>query len=112
MIISMENEIFDACGSYRLGQLEDTDFATIVKSFGEPTITDVSADEKVTCEWNLTFEMEDGRFIQATIYDYKSDVDFSENTRWSIGGFDERAVFCVTSVLYLDNDFKKLVEGV
>ena len=112
MIMSMENIEFDACGSYRQGQLENTTFEQLVASFGEPTFMDRSFDEKTTVEWHLTFEMEDGSFVQATIYDYKTDIDFAENIRWSIGGFDERAAVCVTSVLYLDNDFKKLVEGV
>ena len=112
MIISMENNQFDSCGSYRQGHIENATFEQLVASFGEPTFMDRSFDEKVTVEWHLTFEMENGSYVQATIYDYKTGIDFAENTRWSIGGFDELASTCVNSVLYLDRDFKKLVEGV
>lgn len=111
MFHTMDNQEFDACGSHLQGRLTGYSYEQLVRSFGEPTFSGPSEDGKTTVEWHIEFEMEDeavkiygcSKFVKATIYDYKSDVDASENTRWSIGGWENMAESCVSSVIYLDH---------
>ena len=105
MILSQENKKFNTTGSHLQGRLK-ADFLEVVKSFGQPTIR-WSIDDKVTREWNITFDLEDGTTTHATIYDYKSDVPAEFNQNWSIGGWDPMAATCVNAVIALDRFFEK-----
>lgn len=58
----------------------DATYAQLTEAFGEPSRT--FADGKVTCEWILDL---DGTI--ATIYDWKSDTPYAEQTSWHVGGF-------------------------
>ena len=102
MIKLMDNKRFDAAGSHLQGKINYR-YDDLVHSFGEPTITQ-HIDDKITCEWQLTFNLEDDRKIKATIYDYKSDVPAEDNNNWSVGGYEMDAFICVKSTLYLDHE--------
>tara|TARA_A200000159_G_scaffold164659_1_gene195326 strand:+ start:415 stop:744 length:330 start_codon:yes stop_codon:yes gene_type:complete len=99
MILSQVNKLFDATGSSKVGTLE-IDFDQIIKSFGYPTIVDRCDKTKV--EWNITFNLEDGRTIKSTIYDYTIEGPAELNTVWQIGGYDPAAAACVNAVVALD----------
>ena len=102
MINSVENKIFDACGSHLQGNIIDHTYDELVHSFGEPTIVDGPCD-KTRVEWNLTFDLEDGETVKATVYDYCNDEPLDENRFWSIGGWNHSAYTLVASTLYLDH---------
>lgn len=70
-----------AVGTSCQGYFPDgTTYADLVRIFGEPQIQG-SDDGKIQIEW-VGFV----NGIQFTIYDYKSPVDFTQNTDWHIGG--------------------------
>lgn len=99
MILSQVNKRFDATGSSIMGTLK-SDFDEIITSFGYPTIVDRC--DKTQVEWNITFNLEDGRTVKATIYDYTIDGPAELNKEWSIGGYDPTAAACVNAVIALD----------
>jgi|TARA_B100001094_G_C17594516_1_gene513545 hypothetical protein len=99
MILSQVNKRFDATGSSKMGTLE-IDFDQIIKSFGYPTIVDRC--DKTQVEWNITFELEDGRKVQSTIYDYTIEGPAELNKVWQIGGYDPAAAACINAVVALD----------
>jgi len=71
-------------GTFKVGSLQDVDYDKIASVFGEPSITEPSADNKVQFEWVLTYD--DKVF---TIYDWKTfDREYTlyELNVWSIGG--------------------------
>ena len=65
----------------------------MIEAFGEPTYIETSADDKVSTEWNLEFELADNTapYIVGTIYDWKR-YDAGKACRsgdefeWHIGG--------------------------
>jgi hypothetical protein len=78
----------DPCGTSLMGYMNAT-YYDLVTVFGEPNYgPNDSMDDKVTCEWNLTFE--DGTV--ATIYDYKEGSTPFYNYDWHIGGHNMDAV--------------------
>ena len=104
MILSQEHKAFDCCGSHLIERITDMSYDELVHSFGQPTFEGVSPDEKTRVEWNLTFDLEDGNVVKATVYDYKADhTPLNELKMWSIGGWNEMAATCVNAVLYLDH---------
>ena len=84
-----------------------TTYGQLVKTFGEPTMTDASPYEKVNAEWILEFTIpfidewgeEDFKYVKATIYNWKDGYVPTEEYNWHIGGFDNEAVECVEKVL-------------
>lgn len=109
MILSMENKAFDACGSHLQDRITEYTYDQLVKSFGEPTFSGISPDEKTRVEWNLKFDLEDGTTTHATVYDYKCDRPLDENKVWSVGGWNVVGARCVDAVLFLDHGLKKVL---
>lgn len=52
----------------------------LVKAFSQPSILG-SADDKVQAQWLLKV----GVYGYATVYDYKIDGDYKDNTEWHVG---------------------------
>lgn len=64
---------FDMNGtSFHDGYIKAT-YNQLVKAFGKPLYTDVN-DYKVTCEWELKIEDEDGNQVGFTVYDWKEGI--------------------------------------
>jgi len=58
--------------SFHDGYIKAT-YNQLVKAFGKPVYTD-STDDKVTCEWELKIEDENGNQVGFTVYDWKEYV--------------------------------------
>ena len=99
MILSQVNKLFDSTGSCKQGFLT-ANLDEFINSFGYPTIT--NRCDKTQVEWNIIFELEDGRTIKSTIYDYCIDEDIESNNEWQLGGYDPAAAACVNAVIALD----------
>jgi len=86
----------------------NTTYADLVAIFGEPTVGPSinSIDDKVTCEWRLTFGRGKSKIL-ATIYDWKtySGTPMDEY-EWHIGGSDPKAVELVTKCI---NEYQWMV---
>lgn len=78
------------------------DYDTLVKTFGQPTIgpDTPSADDKTTCEWNLTLGGE-----TVNIYDWKeyTGVTPRGTYEWHIGGRSRAAVEAAEKALAVGN---------
>ena len=74
-----------------------TNYTDLVEVFGEPRYT--SGDDKVTAEWDLEFDLGDGKYVTATIYDWKlGETPFVEYN-WHIGGFSTEAADVVSQFM-------------
>ena len=75
-----------------------TNYTDLVEVFGEPRYTN-SGDDKVTTEWDLEFDLGDGKYVTATIYDWKlCGTPFVEYD-WHIGGFSTEAADVVSQFM-------------
>lgn len=88
------NPFLSIAGSGYQGEVRCT-FEHLVEAFGMP-IFNPTSDGKTQAEWRVLF---DGGVI-ASIYDYKEgEIPVDQITRWSIGGYDRKAVECVLAAL-------------
>ena len=82
-------------GSSLQGYIKTT-FADLVEKFGKPDVIDL---DKSTAEWCVEFcvDLGDGDtgYVNATIYDWKTDSTPMGEYDWHIGGFNFGAVECV-----------------
>ncbi len=103
IINNIENsQSIKTSGSSLVGYVP-TSYEELVNAFGEPSYTEPSGDGKVQKEWNLEFELEDGNYVVATIYDYcVGERGYLEpGYEWHVGGFDYRALELVEDALEL-----------
>lgn len=92
---NFENTIEAATyGTHLVGYVE-TQYDTLVRVFGEPTM-EGGIDDKSFCQWNLEFE--DGTV--ATIYDWKEDVLPTGLYNWHVGGRTTEALTMVLDTLH------------
>lgn len=84
----------DANGTCLQGEVL-TNYAKLVKVFGEPTFGPDGNGDKTTCEWVVKFK--DGTV--ATIYDWKLYSTPFMDYHWHIGGFNYTAVERVLDAL-------------
>jgi len=96
-------------GSSLLGYIKTT-YADLVEKFGEPDTIDL---DKSTAEWCVEFcvdlGMGDYKFVNTTIYDWKTDSTPMGEYEWHIGGFGFDAVECVDN--YMNGDYTFVGEG-
>ena len=98
-IVNIRNsQSIETTGSSLIGHITGT-YNELIKVFGEPTYKENSADNKVSTEWNLEFELADNTtpYIIGTIYDWKR-YDSGEACRggdkfiWNVGGKSHKAL--------------------
>jgi|TARA_R110000772_G_scaffold239842_1_gene351925 hypothetical protein len=98
-IVNIRNsQSINTTGSSLIGHITGT-YTELIKAFGEPTYIENSADDKVSTEWNLEFELADNTtpYIIGTIYDWKR-YDGGEACRggdkfvWNVGGMNYKAL--------------------
>lgn len=75
-------------GTHRVGTL-DAPFQDLIDCFGEPDCYG-SPDGKTQVEWRRKV---DGNVF--AIYDYRSSNHFTDNTQWSVGGYNYDAMMTV-----------------
>ena len=90
-------------GSSLVGTIEAT-YEELIRAFGEPTYKEPSGDGKVSTEWVLEFEHQDGKYVVATIYDWKmydngKACRSGEKFKWHVGGFNYEALELVEEEL-------------
>jgi len=90
-------------GSSLVGTIEAT-YEELCKAFGEPTYKEPSGDGKVSTEWKLEFELQGGKYVVATIYDWKMYDEgkacrSGEKFEWHVGGFNYEALELVEEEL-------------
>ena len=84
-----------ASGTFLVGNVKTT-YTDLVETLGEPHHT---MGDKVTAEWDLKFEDEDGHQFVATIYDWKTTSTPMGEYAWHIGGHSQEAVWAVQDLL-------------
>ena len=86
-------------GSSLQGYIKTT-YAALVEKFGEPDTIDL---DKSTAEWCVEFCVDEGggdyKYVNATIYDWKTDSTPMDEYEWHVGGFDFDAVECVDNFM-------------
>ena len=96
-------------GSSLQGYIKTT-YADLVEKFGEPDTIDL---DKSTAEWCVEFcvdlGMGDYKFVNTTIYDWKTDSTPLGEYDWHVGGFDFGAVECVDD--YMNGNYTFVGEG-
>lgn len=96
-------------GSSLQGYIKTT-FADLVEKFGKPMAIDL---DKSTAEWCVEFCVDlgggDYKYVNATIYDWKTDSTPMGEYDWHIGGFDFGAVECVDD--YMNGNYTFVGEG-
>ena len=90
-------------GSSLVGYVKAT-YEELIEAFGEPTYKEPSGDGKVSTEWKLEFELPDGQYVVATIYDWKmydggTACRSGEKFEWHVGGFNYDALELVKEEL-------------
>lgn len=70
-------------GAQLMGYLSGVDIHEIIQKLGEPT----GSGDKCRVTWEVVI---DGELV--TIYDWKSDEDLEEITRWNVGGHGREAL--------------------
>ena len=79
----------------------NTTLAELIEIFGLPDYGPNAHDlDKTTCEWGLKFD--DGTI--ATIYDYKTNYTPMGEYEWHVGGYDDRAVEIIQSMINTHRD--------
>ena len=103
-ITNIENQqSIKTSGSSLVGTIEAT-YEELIEAFGEPTYKEPSGDGKVSTEWVLEFEHQDGKYVVATIYDWKmydngTACRSGEKFEWHVGGFNYEALELVEEEL-------------
>ena len=103
-ITNIENsQSVKTSGAALVGTIEAT-YEELIEAFGEPTYKELSGDGKVSTEWKLEFEHQDGKYVVATIYDWKmydngTACRSGEKFRWNVGGFNYEALELVEEEL-------------
>ena len=96
-------------GSSLQGYIKTT-YADLVEMFGEPDTIDL---DKSTAEWCVEFCVDlgggDYKYVNATIYDWKTDSTPLGEYDWHVGGFDFGAVECVDD--YMNGNYTFVGEG-
>ena len=96
-------------GSSLQGYIKTT-FADLVEKFGKPDTIDL---DKSTAEWCVEFCVDlgggDYKYVNATIYDWKTDSTPLGEYDWHVGGFDFGAVECVDD--YMNGNYTFVGEG-
>ena len=96
-------------GSSLQGYIKTT-FADLVEKFGKPDVIDL---DKSTAEWCVEFCVDlgggDYKYVNATIYDWKTDSTPLGEYDWHVGGFDFGAVECVDD--YMNGNYTFAGEG-
>ena len=96
-------------GSSLQGYIKTT-FADLVEKFGKPDVIDL---DKSTAEWCVEFCVDlgggDYKYVNATIYDWKTDSTPLGEYDWHVGGFDFGAVECVDD--YMNGNYTFVGEG-
>ena len=86
-------------GSSLQGYIKTT-YADLVEKFGKPDTIDL---DKSTAEWCVEFCVDEGggdyKYVNATIYDWKTDSTPMGEYEWHVGGFDFDAVECVDNFM-------------
>jgi len=83
-ITDREQALESLHGTHLVGYLNNTTYADLIESFGQPIFNQVNADGKVQFEWVFKFNGD-----VFTLYDWKTyDVTYTINelTTWNIGG--------------------------
>tara|TARA_B100001758_G_C17977449_1_gene386370 strand:- start:29 stop:385 length:357 start_codon:yes stop_codon:yes gene_type:complete len=90
-------------GSSLQGYIKTT-YADLVEKFGEPEKYDL---DKSTAEWCVEFCVDlgkgDYKFVNATIYDWKTDATPMGEYDWHIGGFGFDAVEVIDT--YMNGEY-------
>ncbi len=103
-ITNIENsQSIKTSGSSLIGYVEAT-YEELIEAFGEPTYKEPFDGSKVSTEWNLEFEHQDGKYVVATIYDWKmydggTACRSGEKFEWHVGGFEYEALELVEEEL-------------
>ena len=96
-------------GSSLQGYIKTT-YADLVEKFGKPDTIDL---DKSTAEWCVEFCVDlgkgDYKYVNATIYDWKTDSTPLGEYDWHVGGFDFGAVECVDD--YINGNYTFVGEG-
>ena len=86
-------------GSSLQGYIKTT-YADLVEKFGKPDTIDL---DKSTAEWCVEFCVDlgkgDYKYVNATIYDWKTDSTPMGEYDWHVGGFGFDAVECVDNFM-------------
>lgn len=70
----------------------------IVEVFGEPKkVTD--GDGKTSVSWTILYKDILDRDMVATIYDWKTDVEYTDNNEWNVGGNSMESFWVVKELL-------------
>jgi len=59
-------------------------YDVIFKAFGTANFIGTT-DNKVTCEWDLSYRTEEGQWIVFTIYNWKDETPPQANEMWHVG---------------------------
>ena len=96
-------------GSSLQGYIKTT-YADLVEKFGEPENYDL---DKSTAEWCVEFCVDEGggdyKYVNATIYDWKTSSTPMGEYDWHVGGFDWDAVDVVDT--YMNGKYTFVGEG-
>jgi hypothetical protein len=94
-IMTIRDNDFSVINGTSLQGYVDTTYDKLVETFGEPTTSEPSGDDKVQYEWVLRTPAG-----VATVYDWKNYGRDGKLTRdWHIGGHDKAVVALVQAAL-------------
>ena len=85
----MKSEIKPVRSSARIGSsyagIIRCDFDVLEANLGTPA--HLPNADKVTCIWDLSLRLDDGRWVLFTVYNYKDKIPAEEISMWHVGSF-------------------------